>query len=77
LAFFLFSVAFVVGFSERLAKDTITKLEGGSRDDQEEPKPSNVRFGVVRFSKPVNRDGRNRKPDESTQAAASVDDESA
>ncbi|GEM_PF-1762938 len=76
-AFFLFSVAFVVGFSERLAKDTITKLEGGSRDDQEEPKPSNVRFGVVRFSKPVNRDGRNRKPDESTQAAASVDDESA
>jgi len=76
-AFFLFSVAFVVGFSERLAKDTITKLEGGSSEGKEEPKPSNTRFVVVRFSKPVNRDGRIRKTDESNQAAASVDDESA
>lgn len=27
-AFFLFAIAFVVGFSERLAKDTITRLDG-------------------------------------------------
>lgn len=36
--FFLFSVAFIVGFSERLAQDTISKLEGGSSVSKEEGK---------------------------------------
>lgn len=59
-AFFLFAVAFVVGFSERLAKDTITKLEGGSSEPKEEIKPGNTRFVVVRFSKPASRSGCDR-----------------
>ncbi|MBD2034782.1 hypothetical protein H6F76_07005 [Leptolyngbya sp. FACHB-321] len=36
--FFLFSVGFIVGFSERLAKDTISKLEGSSSASKEEGK---------------------------------------
>jgi cell division protein FtsL len=36
--FFLFSVAFIVGFSERLAQDTISKLEGGSSASNKEGK---------------------------------------
>jgi len=59
-AFFLFAVAFVVGFSERLAKDTITKLEGGSSEPKEEIKPGNTQFVVVRLSKPASRSGRDR-----------------
>lgn len=59
-AFFLFSVAFVVGFSERLAKDTITKLEGGSEDDTKAITGGKTRFVVVRLSKPIS--GRNPKP---------------
>lgn len=38
--FFLFSVAFIVGFSERLAQDTISKLEGSSTDSKKDVKPN-------------------------------------
>lgn len=76
-AFFLFSVAFVVGFSERLAKDTITKLEGGSSASNEESKGNHTRVVVVRFSKPVTRNTSDRQPNKPRQAVASiVDDDS-
>ncbi|MBW4693307.1 MAG: hypothetical protein KME27_16265 [Lyngbya sp. HA4199-MV5] len=71
-AFFLFSVAFVVGFSERLAKDTITKLEGGSQDDKEECKPGNSRIVIIRSSKSATWKGHNRRGDEPDQTVASI-----
>ncbi|MBW4470789.1 MAG: hypothetical protein KME45_10360 [Stenomitos rutilans HA7619-LM2] len=78
-AFFLFSVAFVVGFSERLAKDTITKLEGGSQEEKEtSQQPVNTRVIVIRSSKAANQSRRNQNAIASNQTAdSSNQDESA
>ena len=53
-AFFLFAIAFVVGFSERLAKDTIGRIDGSnSPADKPSSTSSNAaRMIIVRSSKP-------------------------
>lgn len=73
--FFLFSVAFVVGFSERLAKDTITKLEGGSSASDEEGKGNKTRLVVVRSGKPVTPSTPDQQSSQPQQAAASIVDD--
>ncbi len=51
-AFFLFATAFVVGFSERLAKDTITRLDGTTPKADgtvtPSPTPTSSRIVVIR-----------------------------
>jgi len=51
-AFFLFAIAFVVGFSERLAKDTIGKIDGSSSQIDKLSHSNNAaRIVVIRHSK--------------------------
>ncbi|MDX2229479.1 MAG: hypothetical protein NW220_07565 [Leptolyngbyaceae cyanobacterium bins.349] len=52
-AFFLFAIAFVVGFSERLAKDTIGRIDGSnSTTDKANSDTHLTRIVIIRASKP-------------------------
>lgn len=51
--FFIFAIAFVVGFSERIAKDAISKMEGtiGGNSENQQSRPKSIKVSRLRTSK--------------------------